>query len=213
MKQASSFAVNHVRSYDPFFERAHKFVQDGFIGDVHAIFCCWSEGWSFGGSHLFDLLRMFSGSRPVRVYSESAGDEGADPGGHALGRTRTASGPSSQRHERRRHRERSTSRARRDDSGLGDFHIQLLKNHSFGEISVPTEWPFFARMEMRSAMTTLVEEVVGAVGGGPAPRSGIDEGRQALELAVALNESTRLGKVMNLPLREAQTIRVDTFYG
>ena len=207
--------VNHVRSYDPFFERAQKLVQEGFIGDVHAVFACWSEGWSFGGSHLFDVLRMFVGSQAARVYCEPSGDEGRDPGGHALvtyanGIRAFITAPRETKTPREVDIQGTAGRLR-----IGDYHLHLFKNQTYGEIAVPTEWPFFARMEMRSGMTTLVEEVIRAMDNGTPVRSGIVEGRQHLELAVALNESARLGAPVDLPLKgpTLRSWRMETFYG
>ena len=198
--------VNHVRSYDPFFERAQKLVQEGFIGDVHAVFACWSEGWSFGGSHLFDVLRMFVGSQAARV----------DIASHRAMRDATQvatrcdlrvngirafiTAPRETKTPREVDIQGTAGRLR-----IGDYHLHLFKNQTYGEIAVPTEWPFFARMEMRSGMTTLVEEVIRAMDNGTPVRSGIVEGRQHLELAVALNESARLGAPVDLPLKGANT--------
>ena len=91
---------------------------------------------------------------------------------------------------------------------LGTFSLQLLRNDTTRGFAVPTEWPFFGRMELRSAMTILVEEVVRALQGGPPVRSGLAEGRQVLELAIALNESARRGVPVTLPIGDT-TLGVD----
>ena len=77
-------AINHTRTYDPLHERARELIAEGFIGTPHTVFCSWGEGWSFGGSHLFDLLRRLLDSDAIRVYGEGEGGSAGDPGGNAL---------------------------------------------------------------------------------------------------------------------------------
>lgn len=195
-------AVNHTRTYDPLHERARELIRDGFIGTPDTVFVSWGEGWSFGGSHLFDLLRGFLDSDPVRVFCVGEGRESGDPGGDAY--LEYSAGT------------RVFVRAPREPvvplevdvvgTGgrlrIGTFSLQLLRNDTSTGVPVPVEWPFFGRLEMRSAMTVLVEETIRAMEGGPPVRSGVVEGRKALEIAIALNESARLGAPVALPVED-----------
>lgn len=199
----TTVAINHTRSYDPFHVRAQELIEQGFIGRPETVFACWGEGWSFGGSHLFDLLRLFLGGHPTRVFCDGESGGNSDPGGHAYltydtGTRVFVSAPRVPSAPLEVDVVGTEGRLR-----IGTFSLQLLRNDRSLGFPVPTEWPFPARLEMRSAMTRLVEELIGAIEGGPPVRSGLAAGRQALEIAVALAESARLGAPVDLPVTDS----------
>jgi len=208
-------AMNHLRCYDPFHERARALIREGFIGTVHTVFSYWDEGWSFGGSHLFSLLRMLLDSRPVRVYCEGVGDDGPDPGGNALiayenGARALIAAPRVGKTPKEVDLLGTEGRIR-----MGTYTLQLFRSDTSQGYSVPTEWPFFGRMEMRSPMTLLIEDVVEGLKGEGRVRCGITEGRDMLEIAVALNESARTGSTVTLPLEglPQEALTVETLLG
>jgi predicted dehydrogenase len=195
-------AVDHTRTYDSYYRRVKELIEEGLIGEVEAIFALWAEGWSGGGSHLFDLVRFLAGSRPDRVFCHPDGSAGGDPGGSAL--VHYESGL------------RLFVEAPRDGLApleidligtrgrlrLGTYRIQLFVNDTSRGYAVPTEWPFFGRMSMSSGLTTAVNELAAAIDGGPCPSSTLEHARDALELAVALNRSAAAGAVVPLPIAD-----------
>ena len=192
-------AVNHTRTYDPIHGRARQLIEDGFIGTVDTVFACWAEGWSFGGSHLFDILRFLLADDPTTVRSLDH-EDGKDPGGDAYLRYDTGAhvfvrAPRQPKMPIDLELLGTDGRLR-----IGTFSLQLFRNDTSLGVPVPTEWPFFARIEMRSAMTTLVEETIAAIEGRARVRSGVPEGRKALEIAIALHESARRQIPIPLPL-------------
>jgi predicted dehydrogenase len=77
--------VNHVRTFDPYYRRVRWLIETGAIGDLHSVMVHWREGMSFGGSHLFDLLRFLLASEVAWVYGHLDGGDGLfDPGGSGV---------------------------------------------------------------------------------------------------------------------------------
>ncbi|MQA77402.1 MAG: hypothetical protein GEV10_02795 [Streptosporangiales bacterium] len=191
-------AINHTRTYDPVWRRVKKLVDAGEIGDIGAITARWVEGWSFGGSHLFDLIRYLVDSHPTRVFCEPAGDE-RDPGGTAS--LVYANGVHVQ--------------VVMLDDVSGGTEVTLLGTRgrivvdAFGPRlyvrqadGVEAERPFPAQLYWTSGMVRAVEELVSAVRDGGAVSSTLDDGVAALEIAVALNISGTRGVPVDLPVTD-----------
>lgn len=191
-------AVNHTRTYDPMWRRVKKLVDAGEIGEVGAITSRWVEGWSFGGSHLFDLIRYLVDSHPTRVYCELAGD-GRDSGGTAS--LTYANGVRAQ--------------VVMLDGVSGGTEVTLLGSRgrivvdAFGTRlfvrqadGVEAERPFPAQLYWTSGMVRAVEELVSSVRDGGAVSSTLRDGVGALEIAVALNISGARGVPVDLPVTD-----------
>lgn len=193
-------AVDHTRSYDSYYRRAAELIEEGLIGEVRAIFALWAEGWSGGGSHLFDLLRLFTGSEPEWVFCDGDGSDAADPGGSAYLRYRSGvrafvEAPAAGLAPLEVDVVGTEGRLR-----IGTYRVQLFRNDTSRGYPVPTEWPFFGRMEMTSGLAGAVAGLVRAIEGGPPPSSTLEHARAALELAVALNRSAAAGAPVELPI-------------
>lgn len=191
-------AVNHTRTYDPVWRRIKQLVDAGEIGEVRAISSRWVEGWSFGGSHLFDLVRYLIDSHPTRVYCELAGDA-RDPGGTA--HLTYANGVRMQ--------------VVMLDDVSGGTEVMLLGTcgrivvDAFGPRlyvrpsgGMEAERPFPAQMYWTSGMVRAVEELVSAVRDGGAVSSTLADGVAALEIAVALNISGARSVPVDLPVTD-----------
>lgn len=193
-------AVDHTRTFDSFHRKAKSVIDEGLIGEVKAIFALWGEGWSGGGSHLFDLIRYLIESRPDWVFCHSDGSDEQDQGGsaylHYENHVRVfVEAPYA-----------AVAPLEVDIVGtggrirIGTYRMQLFVNDSSRGYPVPTEWPFFGRMAMSSGLTTAINELAGAIGGGPPPASTLEDARAALEIAVALNESAARAAPVTLPI-------------
>jgi predicted dehydrogenase len=195
-------AVDHTRTFDSWYRRAKELIDEGTIGEVQAIFALWAEGWSGGGSHLFDLVRFLVGGRPDWVFCHPDGSGARDPGGSALvhyesGLRLFVEAPRGGLAPLEVDLVGTGGRLR-----LGTYRMQLYVNDTSRGYAVPAEWPFFGRMEMTSGLTGAVEQLAAAVDGGPAPSSTLEHARDALELAVALNRSAATGAVCRLPISD-----------
>jgi myo-inositol 2-dehydrogenase/D-chiro-inositol 1-dehydrogenase len=195
-------AVDHTRTYDSWYRQAKRVLDDGLIGEVRTVFALWAEGWSGGGSHLFDLLRFFTGSEPEWVFCHGDGSGEPDAGGSAYLHYRNGV---------RAHVEApvggvaplevdvvgTSGRLR-----IGTHRAQLFVNDSRLGYPVPAEWPFFGRMEPVSGLEQAVTELAAALDGGPEPASTLEHARSALEIAVALNRSAETGVRVDLPITD-----------
>jgi predicted dehydrogenase len=192
-------AVDHTRTFDSFYRQAKKTIDDGLIGEIRTIFALWAEGWSGGGSHLFDLIRFLTGSRPDWVFCDGDGSGLPDSGGSAYlhydnGMRVHVEAPHAGVAPLEIDLIGTSGRIR-----LGTFRMQLFVNDTSRGYSVPAEWPFFARTYLTSGLTTAVNELAAALEGGPAPASTLEHARDALEIAVALNESAARSAPVKLP--------------
>jgi predicted dehydrogenase len=193
-------AVDHTRTFDSFYRQAKAVIDDGLIGEVKTMFALWSEGWSGGGSHLFDLIRYLIASRPDWVFCH-ADDSGAEDSGgsaylHYENDVRVfVEAPYA-----------GVAPLELDIVGtggrirIGTYRMQLFVNDTSRGYPVPAEWPFFGRTVMSSGLTTAINELAGAIAGGPPPASTLEDARAALEIAVALNESAAVSAPVALPI-------------
>jgi predicted dehydrogenase len=198
-------AVDHTRTFDSFYRQAKTVIDEGLIGEVKTIFALWGEGWSGGGSHLFDLIRYLTGSRPEWVFCHPDKSGEADSGGSAYlhyenGMNVFVEAPYGGVAPLEVDIVGSGGRLR-----VGTYRFQLFVNDNSRGYPVPTEWPFFGRMYMSSGLTTAINELVEAIEGGPPPASTLEDARAALEIAVALNDSAARAAPVTLPIsnREA----------
>ncbi|MCC6944240.1 MAG: Gfo/Idh/MocA family oxidoreductase, partial [Thermomicrobiales bacterium] len=74
--------INHTRTFDPYYRRIKEVIASGAIGDLHAFMIHWHEGFLFGSTHLFDLLRYLTDSDADWVFGDIVeGESLFDPGG------------------------------------------------------------------------------------------------------------------------------------
>jgi predicted dehydrogenase len=193
-------AVDHTRTFDSFYRQAKTVIDEGLIGEVKTMVALWSEGWSGGGSHLFDLIRYLIESRPDFVFCHADGSGEQDKGGSAYLHYENdvrvfVEAPYAGVAPLELDIVGSAGRIR-----IGTYRMQLFVNDTSRGYPVPAEWPFFGRMVMSSGLTTAINELAGAIAGGPPPASTLEDARAALEIAVALNESAALLAPVRLPI-------------
>lgn len=54
-------AVNYFRRWSLSHQKAREFIQDGKLGDIQRIICCYSKGLLNNGSHIIDIMHFFFG--------------------------------------------------------------------------------------------------------------------------------------------------------
>jgi predicted dehydrogenase len=199
-------AVNHYRTYEPYFRAARQLVHDGEIGEPRAVLATWAEGFSEGGCHLFDLLRSTLRSDVDWVFCHLDDSGIADPGGDAY--LYYKNGVRAHVHMP------WESRAPAGFALLGSegkismdyYRPQWWKFERRGDRSLPVEWPFPGRNEGHSGMVTAVDELIRAVEGGEDPASTLEDARSVLEITVALLMSGRGGQRVSLPVADTSYV-------
>src|SRR5215207_9376135 len=186
--------VNHVRTFDPYYRRIRWLIESETIGRVRSVMVRWHEGMSFGGSHLFDLLRFLLGSEARWVFGHlDEGDGLFDPGGSGV-------------------------------IGFADDVEVFLDNRvghaapreldiagDAGRIRIgDTLFPELFTKDDRSPFGELVRQIET----GARPGSDLRDGRANLELAVAFHLSSREKRTIELPVpAEALDLVVDDPWG
>jgi predicted dehydrogenase len=206
--------VNHVRTFDPYYRRVRWLIETGAIGRVRSVMTRWHEGMSFGGSHLFDLLRFLLVTEPRWVYGHlDEGDGLFDPGGsgvigfgddvevfldnragHAAPRELDLAG--------------DAGRIRVGDHLFPELYTKDAQS-PFGEL---LQRPFPGSVSGASPMTVAVAELVRAIETGEKPASDLRDGRANLELAVAFHLSSRERRPIDLPVADLDLV-VDDPWG
>lgn len=202
-------AVNCSRRWEPGWTQAKQLVSEGVIGQLVCLVAFCGGGLSHMGSHLLDLVRYLAHDAPAEWVSghvpELAADDERDLSGlgmiqftgpihayfnmldaAAVGVDVTLIGASG------RIQLGDNGNERRlwvnNDTGLGRRYL--------GEVPFPQPYdlPDFGRMS--------VLDIVRCVREGGKPRCGIEDGRAALELALAVRQSERTGERVALPYGE-----------
>ena len=188
-------AVNHYRTFDPYYAAARALLRAGEIGEVVGVKATWGEGFAQGGCHLFDLLRYLLDSPVDWVFCHLDDDRSlVDPGGDAYLVYRNGV----RAHVHMPWDGKAPSELDLVGSEglirMGAYAAQWWKLIRRGERSVPVEWPFPGRHDGHSGMYAALEQLIGAIEGGPAPASTLDDGRAVLEMTVALLKSGQSGQ-------------------
>lgn len=197
-------AVNHIRTFDPYYRRIRWLIETGAIGNVRSVMAHWHEGMSFGGSHLFDLLRFLLGSEAAWVYGRLDDAQGLfDLGGSGV--IGFANGVEVFLNNREGHaapRELDivgdAGRIRAGDTLFPELYTKDPAS-PFGEL---VRRPFPGSVIGTSPMTVAVGELVRAVESGEKPASDLRDGRANLEIAVAFHLSHRERRPVELPLMD-----------
>jgi len=205
-------AVNHTRTYDPYYRAAKRLIDQGEIGELRAVLSTWREGFSFGGSHLFDLLHFMIGAPVDWVFCHLDEDRSLkDPGGDAylvfkngvrahVHMPFVSSMPSAVDFigtEGRIH--------------TGGYEPKWWKIEKREGKTVFSRRPYPGRNDGKSGMYTAVEELIRAIETGEEPASNLKAGRAVLEVALALLMSGRSGTPVRLPVTDTSLV-ADAMY-
>jgi predicted dehydrogenase len=199
-------AVNCSRRWEPAWTRARELVHEGIIQSLQCVMAFCGGGLSHMGSHLLDLVRYLVADAPAEWVSGHvpglATEDERDLGG--LGLIEFA-GPI--------HAYVNMLDARAvgvEVTLLGaEGRIQIGDNGNCRQLWVNSEAPLGRRVlgevpfpdphEMPDMGTMSVMDIVRCVRESGKPRCAIEDGRAALELALALRHSERTGARVPLP--------------
>jgi predicted dehydrogenase len=196
--------VNHIRTFDPYFRRIRRLIETGTIGQLHCVMAHWREGMSFGGSHLFDILRYVIGAEATSVYGHLDGGDGLfDPGGSGI--VTFANGCEVFVNNRTPHPLSSEldivgseGRIRIGNALFPELYVKDPTS-PYGEV---VRRVFPGSVIGKSAMIVAVEELVRAIETGAPTASDLRDGRANLEIAVAFHLSHRANAPVQLPVAD-----------
>ena len=208
-----ALAVNCSRRWNPFFAQTRKLIEAGVLGEILQINAFGQCSLSHNGSHLIDTVRYLAGSEVAWVFGEMESDEAAAGENDLMGNGYLAfangvrcflrgmpTGPAFWEFDVIG----SEGRVRLVNNNAGvEYTIMAPEPHSGRR--VPLQAPFPWPTVIEGTGVTVVRDLMHAMESGDAPRCSGEDGRAALEIAVALRESHRRGgvKVM-LPLQDRE---------
>jgi predicted dehydrogenase len=204
-------AVNHVRTFDPYYRRIRWLLETGVIGRVRAVMAHWQEGMSFGGSHLCDLLRYLLAAEAAWVFGRLDAEGGLfDQGGSGLigfANEVEVFLNNSEGHAAPRELDivGETGRIRAGDTLFPELYTKDTAS-PFGEL---VRRPFPGSVVAHSPMQVVVEELVRAIETGEEPASTLRDGRANLEIVVAFHLSHQERRPVDLPVDALDLVVAD----
>ena len=204
-----ALAINCARRWHPFFSQARTMIEEDELGEIVQVTGYGQCGLSHNGSHLIDIVRYMAGGKVEWVYGEMESDDAAAGERDLMGNGYLAFDNGVRAY------------VRGMPCGIANWEIdvlgtkgrfrsiangqdaELVKLHPGGPRGrgVPARMPLPWPARYPAMGLTIVEDLVSAVENGHPPKcSGVD-GREALEVAVALRESHRKGgQKVHLPV-------------
>lgn len=204
-------AVNCARRWNPFFGETRRQVEAGELGDLLQVTAYANCGLSHNGSHAIDTIRYLAGGEVSWVFGEMESDAAAagdadlqgngylafDNGVRAYLRA-LPTGVASWEFD-----VMGTEGRVRSLSGALEWEKWLQVEGGPRQRGVPARVPFPWPARMRGMGLDIVDDLLAGIETGSKPRSDIGDGRAALEIAIALRESHRLGgQRVDLPLAD-----------
>ena len=211
-----ALAINCARRWNPFFSEARRLIDAGEIGDVLQVTVYAQCGLSHNGSHAIDILRYMAGGDVTWVFGEMQSDAAAAGEGDLMGNgylvfdngvrgylRSTACGAAPWEVDVIG----TTGRIRSVNNAETFELIRMVPGGRRGR-GVPALCPFPWPVRMQGMGLTIVEDLIQAIEGGTAPKCSGEDGRAALEIAIALRESHRRGGMkVTLPI-EDRSLRI-----
>ncbi len=221
-EQGTALAINCARRWNPFFSRAKSLIEEGELGEIVQVTGYGHCDLSHNGSHLIDIIRYMAGGNVDWVYGEVESDEAAADEKDLRGNGYLAFD--------------NGVRAfmRGMDCGIANWEIDVVgtegrfrsyangqdveftRQHPGGPRGrgVPARVPFPWPAQYPSMGLTIVADLISAIENGHPPKCSGEDGREALEVAIALRESHRRGgEKVHLPMedRAQRILSVETY--
>lgn len=207
----TALAINCARRWNPYFHLVRTMIDAGELGDILQVNGYGECGLSHNGSHLIDIVRYMAGGSVSWVFGEMESDEAAAGEQDLMGNGYLAfdngvrayirgmpCGPAFWEID-------VIGTKARFRSASDTLEMDYIVLQSGGRLArdIPAHIPLPAPAHFPSTGFTILEDLISAAENGHAPRCSGDDGREALEVAVALRESHRRGGVrVALPLAD-----------
>ena len=209
-RKGVAVAVNCSRRYNVFFTEARRMVEEGELGEILQITAYTQCNLSSNGSHAIDTMRYLVGGNVKWVFGEmesdekAAGDEDLMGNGYLafdngvrgfLRGTPTGAAPWEFDLIGTEGRVRSLAQ------GM-DTQFYRWVPGGLRDEGLPARAPFPLPTKIPSMGLAIIEDLVHCIEKGAQPRCSGDDGRKALEIAIAMRESHRQGgRRVDLPLK------------
>ncbi len=224
-----AFAVNTARRWMPSYTEARRILDSGELGATLQVTANFPCGISHNGSHLFDIIRFLAGGDVEWVFGEMESDEAAagdadipgnaylafDNGVRAFART-TDCGTVA-RGEIDVICENGRIVCREGPAEYTVYRTDSRDQAAQRRGAPPMRYPVPMPARMQGTGLTIVEDLIESAQTGRQPKASGEDGRAALEIAIALRESHRRGGVRvalpiadrSLQIRSYETLRGD----
>ena len=204
-------AVNCSRRYNVFFTEARRMVEEGELGELLQITAYTRCNLSANGSHAIDTMRYLVGGDVEWVFGEmesdekAAGDEDLMGNGYMVfnngvrGFLRgTPTGAAQWEFDLIG----TEGRVRSLAQGMETQYYRWVPGGPRGR-NLPARAPFPLPTSIPSMGFAVIEDLIHCLDSGNPPRCSDEDGRKALEIAIALRESHRRGgRRVDLPLAD-----------
>lgn len=204
-------AVNCSRRWNPFLTEARRMIQVGELGEILQITAYAQCHLSHNGSHAIDAMRYLAGGEVQWVFGEMESDEIAAGEEDLMGNGYLAfdngvrgflrglpTGVASWEFDIIGTEGRIRSLANSLDTQLYRWVEGGPRNRGL-PAQVPFPWP----TRIQGTGLSVIEDLVNGIETGTPPRCSAEDGRKALEIAIALRESHRLGgRRVDLPIAD-----------
>ena len=215
-KKGASVIVSHMRRWHEEYAKAKEIIEKGGIGSLQSITSYFSGSFIHTGTHAFDVLRWFAGEIE---WIEGTLEEGSgtlpwnvaeDRGGRAFIKFKNGVHGALFAESKKYFFFEfdiigSGGRIRIGNNGLLEYYRPEESRHytGFRELSL-TKFPVFKEVNI---WTAALENLLDAMEGRAKSRNRPVDGLAALEAALAVHESDRLGGKVFLPLESRLKIR------
>ena len=210
-RKGVAVAVNCSRRYNVFFTEARRMVEEGELGELLQITAYTRCNLSANGSHAIDTMRYLAGGDVEWVFGEmesdekAAGDEDLMGNGYMVfnngvrGFLRgTPTGAAQWEFDLIG----TEGRVRSLAQGMETQYYRWVPGGPRGR-NLPARAPFPLPTSIPSMGFAVIEDLIHCLDSGNPPRCSDEDGRKALEIAIALRESHRRGgRRVDLPLSD-----------
>jgi predicted dehydrogenase len=210
-EEGVALAVNCARRWNPFYSEARRLIEAGELGEILQVTGYGQCGLSHNGSHLIDIVRYLAGGDVEWVFGEMESDEAAVRDDDLMGNGYLAFDNGVRGYIRAMPGGAAgweidvigeKGRFRSLENALEFELIRLQPSGPEGR-SVAAKYPFPWPARIQGMGLTIVADLINAIETGQSPKCSGEDGRAALEVAMALRESHRRGGVkVSLPLAD-----------
>ena len=210
-RKGVALAINCSRRYNPFMSETRRMVEEGELGEILQITAYAQCNLSHNGSHAIDAMRYLVGGDVEWVFGEMESDEKAAGEDDLMGNGYLAFDNG----VRGFLRAMPTGLAPWEFDVIGtEGRVRSLAQGLEREYSrwvpgglrnqgVPAQAPFPLPINIGGMGLSVIGDLVQAVETGAQTRCSAEDGRKALEIAIALRESHRQGgRRVDLPLAD-----------
>ncbi len=206
-----SIAVNCSRRHNPFLTEARRMAQEGELGEILQITAYAECHISHNGSHAIDTMRYLVGGDVEWVFGEMESDEEAAADEDLKGNGYLAFDNGVRGYLRAMPTGiapwefdliGSEGRVRSLANGTDTQYYRWVPGGLRDE-GLPARAPFPLPLSIQGTGLSVMDDLVAAIETGSSPRCSAEDGRKALEIAIALRESHRQGgRRIDLPIAD-----------